>query len=93
MYTRVGLVLFHLCKLRCASVQYLDQQFGYSVYRTVLGYYSGAEDAYGACICVHAGWYADDMRTDMRKAMPRDVEKKSIIPLKRPVRAIDLEED
>lgn len=29
---------------------------------------------------------------DMRKAMPRDVHKKSIIPLKRPVRAEDLDE-
>ncbi|KAN0015691.1 hypothetical protein ACTFIV_002206 [Dictyostelium citrinum] len=43
-------------------------KFGYSVYRTVIGYYSGDEDA-----------------LDMRKALPRDVEKKSIIPLKHPV--------
>lgn len=28
---------------------------------------------------------------DMRKAMPRDVAKKSIIPLKKPVRPEDLE--
>lgn len=29
------------------------KRFGYSVYRQVLGYYSGEEDAYGACcVCV-----------------------------------------
>jgi len=42
--------------------------FGYSVYRQVIGYYSGEEDA-----------------LDMRKALPRDVAKKSIIPLPHPV--------
>lgn len=47
-------------------------KFGYSVYRTVIGYYSGDEDA-----------------LDMRKALPRDVEKKSIIPLKHPVYPTD----
>jgi N-terminal acetyltransferase B complex catalytic subunit len=52
------------------------KSFGYSVYRTVLQYYSGDEDAY-----------------DMRKAMPRDVQKRSIIPLKKPVRPEDLEFD
>eukprot|EP00466_Bigelowiella_natans_P020267 jgi/Bigna1/58396/fgenesh1_pm.85_\ len=41
---------------------------GYSIYRQVIGYYSGEEDAY-----------------DMRKALPRDVHKKSIIPLPHPV--------
>ncbi|KAI8908940.1 acyl-CoA N-acyltransferase [Gorgonomyces haynaldii] len=52
------------------------EQFGYSVYRRVLEYYSGpdSEDAF-----------------DMRKALPRDVHKKSIIPLKHPVRPEDLE--
>lgn len=30
---------------------------------------------------------------DMRKAMPRDVMKKSVIPLKKPVRPEDLEFD
>eukprot|EP01132_Coremiostelium_polycephalum_P002822 gene2822-3507_t len=43
-------------------------KFGYTVYRTVIGYYSGEEDA-----------------LDMRKALPRDVDKKSIIPLPHPV--------
>eukprot|EP01119_Soliformovum_irregulare_P018615 TRINITY_DN5752_c0_g1_i1.p1 TRINITY_DN5752_c0_g1~~TRINITY_DN5752_c0_g1_i1.p1 ORF type:complete len:173 (-),score=18.92 TRINITY_DN5752_c0_g1_i1:211-729(-) len=42
--------------------------FGYSIYRQVIEYYSGEEDAY-----------------DMRKALPRDVDKKSIIPLPKPV--------
>jgi N-terminal acetyltransferase B complex catalytic subunit len=52
------------------------QQFGYSTYRRVLGYYSGElpEDA-----------------LDMRKALPRDVHKQSIIPLDHPVRPEDLE--
>ncbi|GAM29205.1 hypothetical protein SAMD00019534_123810 [Acytostelium subglobosum LB1] len=44
------------------------EKFGYSLYRTVIGYYSGEEDA-----------------LDMRKALARDVEKKSIIPLPHPV--------
>ncbi|KAJ3153772.1 N(alpha)-acetyltransferase 20, NatB catalytic subunit [Geranomyces michiganensis] len=52
------------------------EKFGYSVYRRVLGYYSGAdaEDAF-----------------DMRKALPRDVRKESVIPLPHPVRPEDLE--
>jgi N-terminal acetyltransferase B complex catalytic subunit len=41
---------------------------GYSVYRQVIGYYSGEEDAY-----------------DMRKALPRDVDRKSTVPLPEPV--------
>ncbi|KAJ3329182.1 N(alpha)-acetyltransferase 20, NatB catalytic subunit [Blyttiomyces sp. JEL0837] len=51
-------------------------QMGYTVYRRVLGYYSGvdSEDAF-----------------DMRKALPRDVHKQSIIPLKYPVKPEDLE--
>mmetsp|Transcript_5188 Transcript_5188/g.12600 ORF Transcript_5188/g.12600 Transcript_5188/m.12600 type:complete len:174 (-) Transcript_5188:297-818(-) len=44
------------------------KKLGYSVYRRVIGYYSGEEDAF-----------------DMRKALPRDVHKKSIIPLPHPV--------
>ncbi|XP_026545784.1 N-alpha-acetyltransferase 20 [Notechis scutatus] len=55
------------------------KQLGYSVYRTVLEYYSASsgepdEDAY-----------------DMRKALSRDKEKKSIIPLPHPVRPEDIE--
>ena len=51
-------------------------KFGYSVYRRVLQYYSGKEDAF-----------------DMRKAMPRDVEGKSVVPLDRPIRPHELEWD
>ena len=50
------------------------KRLGYSVYRQVLGYYSGEEDAY-----------------DMRKALSRDVEKKSIIPLPHPIQPEELE--
>jgi N-terminal acetyltransferase B complex catalytic subunit len=50
--------------------------FGYSMYRTVLGYYANDENAY-----------------DMRKAMPRDKEKKSVIPMTRPVKPHELEFD
>lgn len=51
-------------------------QFGYSIYRTVLGYYSGDENAY-----------------DMRKAMSRDKDGKSVIPLTRPIHPHELEHD
>uniref|UniRef100_A0A8C5MDZ8 N-alpha-acetyltransferase 20 n=1 Tax=Leptobrachium leishanense TaxID=445787 RepID=A0A8C5MDZ8_9ANUR len=55
------------------------KQLGYSVYRTVIEYYSASngepdEDAY-----------------DMRKALSRDTEKKSIVPLQHPVRPEDIE--
>lgn len=50
------------------------KHLGYIVYRTVLEYYSGDEDAY-----------------DMRKALKRDVEKKSMIPLRNPVRPEDID--
>lgn len=55
------------------------KQLGYSIYRTVLGYYSSPngdrdEDAY-----------------DMRKALSRDVYRTSIVPLKDPVNPEDLE--
>ena len=50
---------------------------GYTVYRTVLQYYSGEtvdEDAY-----------------DMRKALSRDPGGKSVVPLKEPVHMDELE--
>lgn len=50
------------------------QLLGYIVYRLVLEYYSGDENAY-----------------DMRKALKRDVEKKSMIPLTAPVRPEDID--
>lgn len=51
-------------------------KFGYTVYRRVLGYYTGpdSEDAF-----------------DMRKALKRDIGGFSVIPLKHPVRPEDLE--
>ena len=49
-------------------------RLGYSVYRRVIGYYSGTEDAF-----------------DMRKALPRDREKRSIVPLEHPIYPDDLE--
>mmetsp|Transcript_5797 Transcript_5797/g.16570 ORF Transcript_5797/g.16570 Transcript_5797/m.16570 type:complete len:175 (+) Transcript_5797:247-771(+) len=51
-------------------------KLGYTLYRRVLGYYSGEEDAY-----------------DMRKAMPRDVHKNSVVPLDRPIHPHELEHD
>lgn len=51
------------------------EKFGYSVYRRVLQYYSGDSED----------------ALDMRKALPRDVKKESIIPLKKPIRPEDLE--
>ena len=52
------------------------EKFGYSVYRRVLEYYTGEEDAF-----------------DMRKAMPRDVRKRSIVPLGRAIYPEELEHD
>lgn len=49
-------------------------QLGYTVFRQVLNYYSGEEDAF-----------------DMRRALPRDKDKKSVIPLPKPVNPEDLE--
>lgn len=55
------------------------EKFGYVTYRRVLGYYSG----YGEELPEDA--------LDMRKALPRDKEKLSIIPLDHAVRPEDLE--
>lgn len=44
-------------------------QMGYIVYRRVLGYYTGSEDAF-----------------DMRKATMHDVHKRSVVPLRHPIR-------
>ena len=52
------------------------EKFGYSTYRRVLGYYSGE---------------VPEDALDMRKALPRDVEKESIIPLDHPVKPWELE--
>ena len=55
------------------------EKFGYSVYRRVINYYSGYGDE------------APEDALDMRKALPRDKEKQSILPLDHPVRPEDLE--
>jgi hypothetical protein len=52
------------------------EKFGYVTYRRVLGYYSGDDP---------------EDAFDMRKALPRDVKKKSVIPMDRPVLPEDLE--
>jgi N-terminal acetyltransferase B complex catalytic subunit len=51
-------------------------RLGYVVYRRVLGYYSGAEE---------------EDAFDMRKALPRDVNKESMIPLPHPITPDELE--
>ncbi len=51
-------------------------ELGYVVYRTVLQYYSGE---------------TDEDAYDMRKALPRDVDSKSVVPLKEPVHMEELE--
>ncbi|XP_011501781.1 PREDICTED: N-alpha-acetyltransferase 20 [Ceratosolen solmsi marchali] len=52
------------------------QQLGYIVYRTVLEYYSGDPD---------------ENAYDMRKALSKDIKKKSVIPLTHPVRPEDVD--
>lgn len=52
------------------------EKFGYVKYRRVLGYYSGDDP--------EDAW-------DMRKALPRDKEKKSIIPMDRAILPEELE--
>ncbi|XP_076247695.1 N-alpha-acetyltransferase 20 A isoform X2 [Calliopsis andreniformis] len=52
------------------------QQLGYIVYRTVLEYYNGDPD---------------EDAFDMRKALSRDVKKKSVIPLTHPVRTEEVD--
>jgi len=51
-------------------------RLGYIVYRRVLGYYSGDPD---------------EDAFDMRKALPRDRERRSVIPQRNPVRPEDIE--
>jgi N-terminal acetyltransferase B complex catalytic subunit len=52
------------------------EKFGYRTYRRVLDYYSGE---------------LPEDALDMRKALPRDRDKKSMIPLDKPVRPEELE--
>jgi N-terminal acetyltransferase B complex catalytic subunit len=56
--------------------QNMYEKFGYSTFRQVLGYYSGE---------------SPEDALDMRKALPRDKDKESVIPLDHPVLPEDLE--
>lgn len=76
------------------------KNLGYVVYRTVIEYYAGPgdleEDAYGEYELKRLSTRSLITKKyfhsiDMRKAMPRDVEKKSMIPLKHPVRYDEVE--
>ena len=49
------------------------KNLGYIVYRTVLGYYSGGADN------------DTEDAYDMRKAMPKDTNKETVIPLEKPI--------
>lgn len=81
-------------------------QLEYVIYRRVLRYYSGEEDGLGkfpnqnsifmafyGILIASSHIYQIWAVSDMRKALSRDVEKKSIIPLKRPVTPDELEYD
>ncbi|GMH62461.1 hypothetical protein TrRE_jg9617 [Triparma retinervis] len=64
--------------VRSSNTRAIDMytKLGYAAYRRVLGYYSGANPEDGI---------------DMRKAMPRDVEKVSMVPLDHPITPEELE--
>lgn len=74
------------------------KKFGYIVYRRVIDYYSGDEDAFGTqhirMLCM--GRLASTQRTrsthstDMRKALPRDKTQASVVPLDHPVHPHEL---
>ena len=68
---------------------------GYTVYRKVLDYYTGDkdEDAYGMSVFLQkiVFFFKFKFFLDMRKAMPRDKDKKSVIPLLHPVTADEIE--
>ena len=71
------------------------RRLGYSIYRRVLGYYSGEEDAYGKKKLIFfigkLTVLQSLFRSDMRKALPRDVTKSSVIPLDHPITPEELE--
>mmetsp|Transcript_5604 Transcript_5604/g.7019 ORF Transcript_5604/g.7019 Transcript_5604/m.7019 type:complete len:177 (-) Transcript_5604:131-661(-) len=52
------------------------EKFGYVKYRRVLGYYAGDDP---------------EDAFDMRKALPRDVHRESVVPLDHPIQPEDLE--
>mmetsp|Transcript_28964 Transcript_28964/g.21556 ORF Transcript_28964/g.21556 Transcript_28964/m.21556 type:complete len:185 (+) Transcript_28964:1-555(+) len=55
------------------------KNLGYIVYRTVVGYYNGTGDE------------STEDAYDMRKAMPRDKEKTTVVPLDHPIQPSELE--
>jgi N-terminal acetyltransferase B complex catalytic subunit len=55
------------------------EKLGYIVYRRVLGYYSGGADE------------KKEDALDMRKAMPRDKNKETVVPLEKPIMPHELE--
>jgi N-terminal acetyltransferase B complex catalytic subunit len=57
------------------------RKFGYEVYRTVLNYYHDPAREKGG----------EENAFDMRKALPRDKEKKSMVPLEHPITPEELE--
>ena len=77
---------------------------GYRVYRRVIGYYSGGPAVGGGQEEEEDGKVGSKKQQqpqkrqtedalDMRKAMPRDIYEKSVVPLPNPVRPEDLEFD
>ncbi|CAD5224905.1 unnamed protein product [Bursaphelenchus okinawaensis] len=54
------------------------ESLGYVIYRRIISYYTGDNP---------------EDAYDMRKALSRDMEKKSVIPLKHPVHCDDLDDD
>ncbi|KAL3083220.1 hypothetical protein niasHS_011022 [Heterodera schachtii] len=57
------------------------KRLGYTVYRQIVDYYSGDDT------------HEDEDAFDMRKALPRDVDKKSVVPLKHPVSCNEIDFD
>lgn len=55
------------------------KSLGYIVYRRVLGYYSGGADS------------DEEDAFDMRKAMPKDKDKVTVVPLEKPIQPHELE--
>ncbi len=55
------------------------KSLGYIVYRRVLGYYSGGADN------------DQEDAFDMRKAMPRDTNKVTVVPIEKPIQPHELE--
>ena len=75
------------------------EKMGYSIYRRVLGYYSGEEDAFDMRKARRArAARGDGARAQVGEAppsrvqaLPRDVHKRSIIPLTKPITPDELE--